>query len=72
VITGVRAVIAQKGVDAKTNDITQVRPLLDDVEVTGALVTGVTSAWRPAKRIEYSDRVEVAPPVPTASCNVQP
>jgi predicted transposase YbfD/YdcC len=38
-ITGARAVIAQKDVDAKTNEITQVRPLLDDVDITGALVT---------------------------------
>jgi predicted transposase YbfD/YdcC len=38
-ITGARAVIAQKDVDAKTNEITQVRPLLDGVGITGALVT---------------------------------
>ena len=38
-ITGARAVIAQKDVDAKTNEITQVRPLLDDIDITGALVT---------------------------------
>jgi len=38
-ITGARAVIAQKDVDAKTNEITQVRPLPGDVDVTGALVT---------------------------------
>jgi predicted transposase YbfD/YdcC len=38
-ITGARAVIAQKDVDAKTNEITQVRPLLDDLDITGALVT---------------------------------
>ena len=38
-ITGARAVIAQKDVDAKTNEITQVRPLLDGVDITGALVT---------------------------------
>lgn len=38
-ITGARAVIAQKDVDAKTNEITQVRPLLDDVDISGALVT---------------------------------
>lgn len=38
-ITGVRAVIAQKDIDAKTNEITQVRPLLDDPDIAGALVT---------------------------------
>jgi len=38
-ICGARAVLAQKDVDAKTNEITQVKPLLDDVEITGALVT---------------------------------
>ena len=32
-------VIAQKGIDAKTNEITQVRPLLDDTGIAGALVT---------------------------------
>jgi predicted transposase YbfD/YdcC len=38
-ITGARAVIAQKDVDAKTNEITQVRPLLADLGIEGALVT---------------------------------
>ncbi|MGE5288568.1 MAG: ISAs1 family transposase, partial [Micromonosporaceae bacterium] len=38
-IIGARAVIAQKDVDAKTNEITQVKPLLDDVDIAGALVT---------------------------------
>jgi predicted transposase YbfD/YdcC len=38
-ICGARAVIAQRDVDAKTNEITQVKPLLDDVGITGALVT---------------------------------
>jgi predicted transposase YbfD/YdcC len=38
-ITGARVVIAQKDVDAKTNEITQVRPLLDDIAIAGALVT---------------------------------
>jgi predicted transposase YbfD/YdcC len=38
-ITGARAVIAQKDIDAKTNEITQVRPLLDDLDIAGALVT---------------------------------
>jgi hypothetical protein len=37
--TGARAVLAQRDVDAKTNEITQVKPLLDDVDITGALVT---------------------------------
>jgi hypothetical protein len=38
-ITGARAVLAQKDIDAKTNEITQVKPLLDDADITGALVT---------------------------------
>jgi predicted transposase YbfD/YdcC len=38
-ICGARAVLAQRDVDAKTNEITQVRPLLDDLGITGALVT---------------------------------
>jgi len=38
-ITGARAVIAQRDIDAKTNEITQVRRLLDDIDITGALVT---------------------------------
>jgi predicted transposase YbfD/YdcC len=38
-ITGARAVIAQKDIDAKTNEITQVRPLLDDICLSGVLVT---------------------------------
>jgi len=38
-VTGARAVIAQKDIDAKTNEITQVRPLLDDTGIAGALVT---------------------------------
>ena len=38
-ICGARAVIAQKDVDAKTNEITQVKPLLDDIDITGTLVT---------------------------------
>jgi predicted transposase YbfD/YdcC len=38
-ICGARAVIAQKDVDAKTNEITQVKPLLDELGITGALVT---------------------------------
>jgi hypothetical protein len=38
-ITGARAVIAQKDIDAKTNEFTQVRPLLDGTGITGALVT---------------------------------
>jgi hypothetical protein len=32
-------VLAQRDVDQKTNEITQVRPLLDNVDITGALVT---------------------------------
>jgi predicted transposase YbfD/YdcC len=39
VICGARAVLAQKDVDQKTNEITQVKPLLDEVDITGALVT---------------------------------
>src|SRR6266498_1572623 len=38
-ICGAQAVIAQKDVDAKTNEITQVAPLLDEIDITGALVT---------------------------------
>ena len=38
-ICGARAVLAQKDADQKTNEITQVKPLLDDVDITGALVT---------------------------------
>lgn len=38
-VCGARAVIAQRDVDHKTNEITQVKPLLDDVDITGALVT---------------------------------
>ena len=38
-VTGARAVLAQRDVDEKTNEITQVKPLLEDVDITGALVT---------------------------------
>jgi predicted transposase YbfD/YdcC len=38
-ICGARAVLAQKDVDQKTNEITQVEPLLDDLDIAGALVT---------------------------------
>jgi predicted transposase YbfD/YdcC len=38
-ICGARAVLAQRDVNAKTNEITHVKPLLDDVDITGALVT---------------------------------
>ena len=38
-ICGAWAVIAQRDVDAKTNEITQVKPLLEEVDITGALVT---------------------------------
>ena len=38
-VTGARAVIVQKDIDAKTNEITQVKPLLDDIGIAGALVT---------------------------------
>ena len=37
-ICGARAVLAQKD-DQKTNEITQVKPLLDAIDITGALVT---------------------------------
>jgi predicted transposase YbfD/YdcC len=37
-ICGVRAVIAQRDADAKTTEITQVKPLLAEVDITGALV----------------------------------
>jgi predicted transposase YbfD/YdcC len=38
-ITGARAVLAQKDIDVKTNEITQVKPLLDNIDIAGALVT---------------------------------
>jgi DDE_Tnp_1-associated/Transposase DDE domain len=38
-ICGARAVLAQLDVDQKTNEITQVKPLLDDAGISGALVT---------------------------------
>ncbi len=38
-ICGARAVIAQRDVDQKTNEITQVKPLLDGMDISGALVT---------------------------------
>jgi len=38
-ICGARAVIAQRDVDQKTNEITQVKPLLAEVDISGALVT---------------------------------
>ncbi len=39
VICGARAVLAQRDVAAKTNEITQLKPLLDDLDIAGALVT---------------------------------
>jgi hypothetical protein len=38
-ICGTRAVIAQKDADVKTNEITQVKPLLDELDISGTLVT---------------------------------
>lgn len=38
-ICGARAVIAQRDIGQKTNEITQVKPLLAEVDITGALVT---------------------------------
>lgn len=38
-ICGARPVLAQRGVEHKTNEITQVKPLLDEVGIAGALVT---------------------------------
>jgi predicted transposase YbfD/YdcC len=38
-VHGSRAVIAQRGVHAKTNEIPQVKPLLDDLHVEGAIFT---------------------------------
>jgi len=38
-ICGARAVLAQKDVDARTNEITRVRPLLAEVDAAGALIT---------------------------------
>ncbi len=34
-ICGARAVLAQRDVDQKTNEITQVKPLLDDIDIAG-------------------------------------
>lgn len=38
-VHGTRAVIAQRGVDVKTNEIPQVKPLLDDLDLEGAVFT---------------------------------
>jgi predicted transposase YbfD/YdcC len=38
-ICGCRVVIAQRDINVKTNEITQVRPLLADADIAGALVT---------------------------------
>jgi predicted transposase YbfD/YdcC len=38
-VHGTRAVIAQRGVDAKTNEIPQVKPLLDDLDLNGKIIT---------------------------------
>jgi predicted transposase YbfD/YdcC len=38
-VHGTRAVIAQRGVDAKTNEIPQVKPLLADLDLEGAIIT---------------------------------
>lgn len=38
-VHGSRAVIAQRGVDAKTNEIPQVKPLLDGLDLEGAVFT---------------------------------
>lgn len=38
-VHGTRAVIAQRGIDAKTNEIPQVKPLLADLDLEGAIVT---------------------------------
>ena len=38
-ICGAQAVIAQQDVDTQTNEITQVRPLLEDADISGAMVT---------------------------------
>jgi hypothetical protein len=39
VVHGTGAVLAQRSVDAKTNEITQVEPLLEDLELEGVVVT---------------------------------
>jgi len=39
-ICGARAAIAQRDVDVKTNEITQVKTLLAEVDITGALADG--------------------------------
>jgi hypothetical protein len=41
-ICGARAVIAQKDVDAKTNEITQVKPLLDELGITCEASAGMS------------------------------
>jgi len=38
-VHGSRAVIAQRGVDEKTNEIPQVKPLLDGLDVEGSVIT---------------------------------
>ena len=38
-ICGARAVLAQRDVDQKTNEITQEKPLPDGIDIAGALVT---------------------------------
>jgi len=38
-VHGTRAVIAQRGVDEKTNEIPQVKPLLADLDLQGAIIT---------------------------------
>jgi predicted transposase YbfD/YdcC len=38
-VHGTRAVIAQRGIEEKTNEITQVKPLLADLDLQGAIIT---------------------------------
>ncbi len=55
-ICGARAVIAQRDVDVKTNEITQVKPLLEEVDITGALVTADALCGHP-HNASYEDPV---------------
>jgi DDE_Tnp_1-associated len=53
-ICGPPAVTAQRDVDEKTNEITQVKPLLSDVDLRGALVTADALSRR-RDNASYSD-----------------
>jgi hypothetical protein len=71
-ITGARAVIGQKGMDAKANEISQVRSLLDGIGITGALVVAA-DALRVQKDIaRYLAKVKKADYLFTAVKDNQP